>query len=113
MKIAIPIFGSRVSPRFDCAQAFLLITVDAGRVMERQELAAAEWAPHERIKRLVEQGTNVVICGGIDWLSVESLQRAGITVCRGVSGEVESALATLLRGEMSSATMAGLTERTT
>ena len=110
MKIAIPIFGSRVSPRFDCAQTFLLVTVHAGQVIQRRELLASAWAPHERIKRLVAQAANEVICGGIDWWSAESLAAAGITVHRGVSGEVDDALAALLREELSSATAARPTE---
>ena len=29
-KIAIPTFGTRVSPRFDCAQAVLVVAFDNG-----------------------------------------------------------------------------------
>ncbi len=37
MKVAIPIFGPRVSPRFDCAPSLLLFTVEDGKVVERGE----------------------------------------------------------------------------
>lgn len=106
MKIAIPVFGTRVSPRFDCAQVFLLVTLDGGRTTDRQELAAGEWAPHERINRLVEQGATAVICGGIDWWSAASLHSAGISVHHGVTGEVDHALAAWLRGEVPEAAAA-------
>jgi len=44
MKIAIPTFATRVSPRFDCAQSVLVVTVDEVGVPERQELPAGDWA---------------------------------------------------------------------
>ena len=100
MKIAVPVFGSRVSPRFDCAQVFLVLTADEGNDLQRQELVATNWAPHERINRLMELGVNTVICGGIDWWSAQSLRSAGIIVYSSVTGDVEEALNALLRGEM-------------
>ena len=102
MKVAVPLFGNRVSPRFDCAPVFLIVTTDATADMQRQELVATDWAPHERINRLVELGVNKVMCGGIDWWSAQSLTLAGITVYNSVAGNADEALAALLRGEINS-----------
>ena len=100
MKIAIPTFGTRVSPRFDCAQEIAIVTVDEGRHSERLQLAASDWPPHERIHRLLQLGVDTVICGGIDRWSVASLQSAGVTVYGWVTGEVEDALSALLQGDL-------------
>ena len=100
MKIAIATFDTRVSPRFDCAQSVLVITIDEGEPPERQQLAVGQWAPHERINRLLELDVDTVICGGIDRWSVASLQSAGVTIYGWVTGEVEDALAALLRGDL-------------
>jgi predicted Fe-Mo cluster-binding NifX family protein len=100
VKIAVPIFGSRVSPRFDCAQAFLLVTADERTPWQRQQVAAANWAPHERVNRLMELGVHAVICGGIDCWSAESLRSGGILVCNSITGDVDEALDSLLRGGM-------------
>jgi len=100
MKIAIPTFATRVSPRFDCAQFVLVVTINEGRAPERQELAASDWALHERINRLLELGVDTVICGGIDRWSAASLQSAGVTVYGWVTGEVEDALSALLQGDL-------------
>ncbi|MBN2473104.1 MAG: NifB/NifX family molybdenum-iron cluster-binding protein [Pirellulales bacterium] len=108
MKIAIPTFGTRVSPRFDCAQAVLIITVDDGEPSGREQQVASSWAPHERINRLLDLGVTVVVCGGIDCWSVESLQSAGVTVYGWVTGEIEDALTALLDGDLDfQATMQG------
>jgi len=102
MKIAIPTFGSRGSPRFDCAQFFLIVTVDDGHPGEREEVAASSWAPHERINKLVGCGVDTVVCGGIDCWSAESLESAGIIIYSWVTGEIEDALAALVRGDLNS-----------
>ena len=100
MKIAIPTFGTRVSPRFDCAQEIAIVTVGEGRLSERLELAASDWPPHERIHRLLELGVDTVICGGIDRWTTMALQSAGVTIYGWVAGEVGDALAALLKGDL-------------
>jgi len=102
MKIAIPTFGTRVSPRFDCAPGMLVVTVDEGKPSERPQFAAFDWAPHERINKLLELGVDTVICGGIDQWSLDSLQSAGVTIYGWVTGEIEDALAALLQGKLDS-----------
>ena len=107
-KIAIPTFGTRVSPRFDCAQAVLVVTIDKeGKPSDRDGLKASNWASHERIQRLLEQGVDTVICGSIDRWSAMSLQSSGVTVYGWVTGEVEDALAALLRGDLDSGAATG------
>jgi predicted Fe-Mo cluster-binding NifX family protein len=66
VKMAIPLFGSRVSPRFDCASAFLIVIVEQGEETQRQVLAAAGWTPEQRVAELKALAVNAVICGGID-----------------------------------------------
>jgi len=111
VKIAIPTFATRVSPRFDCAQSLLLVTIDEGGVSSREELEVTGWAPHQRINLLAELGVGTVICGGIDRWSTALLQSAGITVYGWVTGEAEDALAALLQGDLDSEALAGKTGR--
>lgn len=101
MKIALPTFGDRVSPRFDCAQAFLVVTIEDGKPSKRQEVAADGWAPYERINRLVELGADAVVCGGIDCWSAESLRSAGIVLYGWVNGTIDEALNALCQGKLS------------
>ncbi|MBN1588564.1 MAG: NifB/NifX family molybdenum-iron cluster-binding protein [Pirellulales bacterium] len=100
MTIAIATFDTRVSPRFDCAQSILIVTVNEDGTSTRREVPAQGWAPYDRINRLLELGVDTVICGGIDRWSATSLQFAGVTVYGWVTGEVEDALAALLRGDL-------------
>ena len=100
MKVAIPTFGPRVSPRFDCASLLLLITLQEGKVTEREELSLAPWDSWQRLGNLKELQIQTLICGGIDQQSVQMLERMGIQVIPWVAGEVEEALEIFLKGRL-------------
>ena len=100
MNVAIPLFGTRVSPRFDCAQAVLMVEATGGECRNRREIASADLAPHERINRLLELGIDTVVCGGIDRWSAESLQSAGVKIYAFITGEADDALNGLIDGSL-------------
>lgn len=100
MRIAIPTFGTRVSPRFDCAEEIAVMTVEAGRLSERRELATWDWSADERVRRLLDLDVDTVLCGGIDRSTTCRLQSEGVTVYGWIAGEVEDALAALLDGAL-------------
>ncbi len=100
MKVAIPLFGSRVSPRFDCAQRILLVTVEDNEVVEKKEVWAGRWNPLQIVTRLTEVGTNTVICGGISNFSVRMLASNGIRVVSWITGEAEEAIKLFLKRQL-------------
>jgi predicted Fe-Mo cluster-binding NifX family protein len=110
MKIAMPIFGNRVSPRFDCAKSFLVVTANGQNIVTQFELVATHWTPHERISQLLTIGIDVVICGGIDRWSATALRDAGICVYGRVTGSAEESLAAFLRGKLALQDIAGQTD---
>jgi len=100
MRIAIPTFGERISPRFDCAPEFLIVEVNDGEVIDQRRLSALDWAPRRRVARLIELGVETVVCGGIDRFSDARLRAEGIDVYGWKTGETTAALQRLLDGEM-------------
>ncbi len=102
MKIAIPIFGPRVSPRFDFAPGLLLFTIEKGRIVERTEIDLTHLDPAQRLERLHELGIQALICGGIDGHSAQVLRGGHIQVTSWVAGEAETAMEYYLRGELKS-----------
>ena len=102
MKIAIPLFDRRVSPRFDCAQDFLLTSVENGEIIERRKLSASDWTCRQRVKKLNELGVETLICGGIDRLSAGLLTFYGVMIYSWVTGIAEDGLRTFLRGQLES-----------
>jgi predicted Fe-Mo cluster-binding NifX family protein len=101
MNIAIPVFGSRVSPRFDGAASFLLIRVEDGIVRERAERPMYDTQGWRRIEILAGNKVDVLLCCGIRQCDYYSIANAGIDVYPGLMGETEEVLEAFLKGEIS------------
>lgn len=107
MRIAIALFGTRVSPRFDYAPSLLVIDIEDGAAVRRREIATDLLPPAERIKRLAELAVETLICGGIDDASAGRLEEQGIALVPWVSGEADDALEGCLHGELVPGAMIG------
>jgi len=103
MKIAIPLFGTRISPRFDHAPAAMLITADPDnkesldihKISLQQDLSYLD-----RINQLKASGVDVVICGGISNDMLELLKSRQIEVIPWVTGEAKQALRIFIQGKL-------------
>ena len=107
MKIAIPAFHTKVSPRFDTSREFILVRISAGHVIEKTRLAVKSGSISERIKELIEWEIDTLICGGIDRWSMRQLIFNHIEVVSWVTGEVEDAVTCFLRNELNSRVILG------
>ena len=99
MRAAIPVFGSRVSPRFDCGTALLVADIHNGEVVTTEQLVNGATNALQRIGQLRELGVEVVVCGAITGFVLRHLAANGIRVYSGVFCEAGEALAALARGE--------------
>ena len=92
MKVAIPIFRSRVSPVFDWSTRLLLVRIRSGREETREEIEVGGLGLVERVGQLSNAGTDVLICGAIGDVLVQLLESRGTKVIPGVAGEVEDVI---------------------
>ena len=100
MKVAIPIFGPRVSPRFDYAPGLLLFNLEDNRVVESEKFSLQAWDRLQRLQKLRELGVKTLICGGIDGNSAQILSDYGIRVIAWVAGEADEAMRCFLQGKL-------------
>ena len=105
MKIAIPMFNSRVSPRFDFASKMLVATVDKGKAVEREIYSLNNLNLIRRSSLLCELGINVLICGGIHNFSQRLIIGNVIDVISMVQGEVEEVLNLFINGKLHTSIM--------
>jgi predicted Fe-Mo cluster-binding NifX family protein len=98
--IAIPIFGTRVSSRLDCAESVLLVTVDDSTVKKREQVRLVQTNPLEKINMLIQLGVEVVICGGITEICSNKFNDCGMQVIPWVRGEAEEVLSQFLAGKL-------------
>ena len=100
MKIAIPVFHSRVSPRFDCAQEMILVTVKDGKIAKQQKIEFEDDLSMDRISKLLSLRVDVLICGGIDRWSMQKLQHSNLEVYAWLTGDVQDLIASFLNGDL-------------
>jgi len=97
--VAIPLFGSRVSSRFDCAQNFMLINIENG-VVEGETVVLVQTNPLEKINMLIRLGVDVIICGGVTDVYKKMLENSGIELISGVKGEADEILSQFLADKL-------------
>lgn len=98
MKVAIPLFGSWVSPRFGFAPEMLIVTIEGRGVSSQHKVLTNHLTPMQRINQLSDLGIEVVICGGIDCFCCRQLNNLGISIVSDVAGEADEALDLFLKG---------------
>jgi predicted Fe-Mo cluster-binding NifX family protein len=100
MKVAVPVFRSRISPVFDVAHLCLLVELENGTELRRMDVPLHGKMPAERIGALEQVGTEVLICGGITGVTRFLAERAGIRLHAGCAGEVEEILRAFAEGRL-------------
>lgn len=98
MKIAMPIFQDRISPRFDFSPEMWIIEVEGEEVIRKETFSTLNLNPHQRMEQLTLNGVEKLICGGIDRFSVRELGGRGIEVIQDVIGEAEAVLDQFVKG---------------
>jgi predicted Fe-Mo cluster-binding NifX family protein len=102
MKIAIPLFIDRISPRFDFAPALGLFNIEEEKIIDSREISCEGWNDSERVSRLRELGVETVICGGLPNHLLGLLNHNGIKVIPWVAGYASEALTLFLQGRLNS-----------
>lgn len=100
MKIAIPLFGTRISPRFDFSPVIRIITIENGKVVHQENIPMAHLNLNQRLDQLASNGVTKVICGGIDGFCLNQLGNKGIDVVHNVAGEAEIVSDLFMRGKL-------------
>jgi predicted Fe-Mo cluster-binding NifX family protein len=100
MKIAIPIFGNRISPRFDFSPEMWIIDVEGREVVRQETLPTANLNLPQRLEQITSNGVDKVICGGIDGFCQSQLGSRGIDVLQDVIGDAEIVFDLFMRGRL-------------
>ena len=95
MRLAVPIWGDRLSPVLDVARRLLLLEVDDGRVMSRME---HDLSSADRAQAASQLGVTVLICGAVSLQLSRRLSAAGVVVIPNVCGAVEEVVHAYLSG---------------
>jgi len=102
VRVAVPLFGEDVSPRFGYSTQVLIATIDESGIQTEGIRDISGLAPWQLPEFLVSLGVAKLICGGMHWRFQEEMQRRGIEVIWGVIGPAADALAAYQAGTLQS-----------
>jgi predicted Fe-Mo cluster-binding NifX family protein len=100
MRLAIPIYKSRISPVFDFSTKALIIDIERGREIGRSEVDLGGLSPQARVERLKSAGVNSLVCASISLPLQRMLVVAGLDVIPGIVGAVDEVLRAYRRGNL-------------
>jgi predicted Fe-Mo cluster-binding NifX family protein len=100
MRIAIPQWQGRVSPVFDVAGNLLLIDIEDGREIRREERRLLDTNALLRVTEFLNFGAGILICGAISAPLQTRLIAAGVQVIGFACGTVDDVLAAYLNGTL-------------
>jgi predicted Fe-Mo cluster-binding NifX family protein len=98
MKVAIPLFKDRISPRFDVCPEIWIVELNNGKVMTQEKWPMESLDLQQRLNQLTSKGIDKIICGGIDSYCRDHLGNMGIDVIDNVAGEAREILNLFIRG---------------
>ena len=102
MNIAIPMYGTRVMPRFGFTREIMVVTVEDGRIVSRKRLKMTPETLISLSAVLASERVSVMICGGIHPRFQQAIQEQNIQLIWGVIGEWQDVLQAHLNGTLQS-----------
>ncbi len=99
-RLAIPLYGENVAPRFCVADDVLVVELDDGTVASTRDLSLAGTPWAERLHSLSAQGVTVLLCGGFNRRFVPLANNLGIQVIWGLAGRADALIDAYCRGEI-------------
>lgn len=100
MKIAVPFENGMVFQHFGRSAQFKFYEVENGAVLHSEVVSTNGQGHGALVGFLVQNGANVVLCGGIGTGAQVALMQAGIQMFGGISGLAEAAVSDYLFGRL-------------
>jgi len=98
MKVAIPVWDSRISPVFDSATQVLIVSVEGGKEISRAIAPLSDEVFLRRVDLLLRKGVEVLICGAISRPLANLVASSGIELIPRMAGNAEEVLGAFLKG---------------
>ena len=100
MKIAVPFENGMVFQHFGRSEQFKFYEVKNGAVLHSEVVSTNGQGHGALVGFLVQNGANVVLCGGIGTGAQVALMQAGIQMFGGISGLADVAVSNYLSGRL-------------
>jgi len=98
MKVAMTVWGNRISPVFDSAQTILLADIEDGKIVDRRREFLPRMVAPGLARMVVEKGIDTLICGAISERPSQIIKQSGIKLLSFVGGNAENFLEAYAEG---------------
>jgi predicted Fe-Mo cluster-binding NifX family protein len=92
VKIAVTVWGNRISPVFDSSGTLMIVTIEHTDIMARSIISFDPQYPVSYMRILRQYEVDVLICGAITKGHSAMLKAGGICLVSFVTGSVDSVL---------------------
>lgn len=101
MKIAMPYLNGQVNPHFGSSREFIVFEAENGKITGKKILTNEALHNHGGLAGMLKsEGVDIIITGGIGQPMAMALQRTGLRVISGASGDAEKAATDFLSGRL-------------
>ncbi|OGL47156.1 MAG: hypothetical protein A2161_14170 [Candidatus Schekmanbacteria bacterium RBG_13_48_7] len=100
MRIAVPVFDSRISPVLDFSTHLEIFEIENDRITENQNIEFHGHTMLERINFLKDAGVEALICAGLCQEMQYFLKMSGIKVYAGIIGRKDDVLKAFVKNEL-------------
>lgn len=97
-KIAVTLWGHRVSPVFDSARTLLIAEIDGATVVDTSQLAFDPERPLELVQMLRTQQVMLIICGAVSEGPAAMIEAAGVELIPFIAGDARTVMDHYLQG---------------
>ena len=98
MKAAFTTWRDRIAPVFDVAREVVLVEADSNTQVTSSLMSLPEGAVEAKVKRLCEQGVNILVCGAMSRCAHALVCAEKIEVFSFVAGDTDSVIQAWLEG---------------
>lgn len=99
MKVAMTVWGNRISPVFDSAQTILLTDIEDGEIVDQRREFLPRLVASGLARMLVEKDIDTLICGAISERPAQIIQQADVRLLPFLSGNADRFLAAYAANE--------------
>ncbi|MDO4731281.1 MAG: NifB/NifX family molybdenum-iron cluster-binding protein [Clostridia bacterium] len=100
MKITVAAMGNQVAGHFGHCENFIFFDTADGKITAVNTVANPGHRPGFLPNFLADNGTQVIISGGMGGGAVDIFNERGVEVVVGVQGDAQTAVETYLKGEL-------------
>jgi predicted Fe-Mo cluster-binding NifX family protein len=99
-RVAVTVWGRRISPLFDVSQRALLLTIRRGQPTEQEEVTLPGGSGEAKLAFIRNQGVDTLLCGAVSQALAARAATLGLRMIPFLAGQVADVLSAYVLGQL-------------